>query len=399
MNSFPVARLGDVTSLISSGATPLGGSDVYLDVGPVLFIRSQNVLMNRLLLDEAVYISQEMDARLARTRVREGDVLLNITGASIGRVTQFKGQNFPANVNQHVCVIRPRPKIDGGFLTWYLGSPHMQSCINRAQSGGTRQALTIAKIADFQIPLPPLDEQRRIAAILDQADALRAKRQIAVRLLDKLAQSAFEIYFSRDIVPTLPQKPLGAVAEIVSGVTVGRKLNAGQSRQVPYLAVLNVQDKRLNLSTVKWIQATEAEISRYRLRSSDLLLTEGGDPDKLGRGTLWNSELPECIHQNHVFRVRLQTQAVHPLFLEWFVGSSYGKQYFLRSAKQTTGIASINLTQLKNFPLAVPPIEDQERFVKQIYAIQRMKAEQMESARVIDELLSSLQNQAFQGNL
>src|SRR5260370_20248201 len=129
-----------------------------------------------------------------------------------------------------------------------------------------------------------------------------------------------------------------------SGNTKGRNINVSPVRTVPYLAVVNVQDRALDLRQLKTIAATEAEIQRYRLQKDDLLLTEGGDPDKLGRGTLWSGEIDECIHQNHIFRVRLTDSRFLPVFVNWVVGSERGKRYFLRSAKQTTGIASINLT-------------------------------------------------------
>src|SRR5690606_5885451 len=94
----------------------------------------------------------------------------------------------------------------------------------------------------------------------------------------------------------------------------------------------------------------------------DLLLTEGGDPDKLGRGALWKAALNDCIHQNHVFRVRLTSKDLNPVYLSWLVGSARGKRYFAKQAKQTTGIASINMRQLRGFPLLVPPIALQQRF-------------------------------------
>jgi type I restriction enzyme, S subunit len=135
------------------------------------------------------------------------------------------------------------------------------------------------------------------------------------------------------------------------------------------------------------------------LKKDDLLLTEGGDPDKLGRGTLWADELPECIHQNHVFRVRLISKAVTPLFLNWIVGSQRGKKYFLQSAKQTTGIASINMTQLKGFPLLLPPIALQHEFATRIAALGKIKTAQQASLTQLDTLFASLQHRAFRGEL
>ena len=114
------------------------------------------------------------------------------------------------------------------------------------------------------------------------------------------------------------------------------------------MAVLNVQDKKLNLEQIKTILATEDEIEKYKLKNNDLLLTEGGDPDKLGRGTIWRGEIEECIHQNHIFRVRAKDQNLNMEFISWLVSSEYGKKYFLKCAKQTTGIATINKNQLKS---------------------------------------------------
>ena len=145
----------------------------------------------------------------------------------------------------------------------------------------------------FSIPLPPLDDQRRIVAILDQADALRQHRKRVLDRLDVLAQSIFEQVIgdpTRNPFGWRDDLRLGEVAEIVSGVTKGRKLNGASTRIVPYLAVANVQDRYLMLGNVKEIEATESEIGRFRLRRDDLLLTEGGDPDKLGRGALWKEE-------------------------------------------------------------------------------------------------------------
>ena len=139
-----------------------------------------------------------------------------------------------------------------------------------------------------EIPLPPLAEQRRIAAILDAAEALREKRRQSLAKLDTLTQSIFLDLFGDPVRNTKcwdETSVLGDVAEIVSGVTKGRKLNGNKTRKIPYLAVINVQDRSLNLDLLKTIEATEGEIQRYKLQKGDLLLTEGGDPDKLGRGT------------------------------------------------------------------------------------------------------------------
>jgi type I restriction enzyme S subunit len=160
-----------------------------------------------------------------------------------------------------------------------------------------------------------------------------------------------------------------------------------------------VQDRTLALTTVKTIEATENEIARYRLVKNDLVLTEGGDPDKLGRGALWQGEIADCIHQNHIFRVRLSQDVVHPIFINWLIGGPRGKAYFLRSAKQTTGIASINMTQLREFPLILPPMDLQRAFAARVTEIDNLKARHRAHVVKLGALFASLQHRAFQGEL
>ncbi len=154
---------------------------------------------------------------------------------------------------------------------------------------------------------------------------------------------------------------LDELCDICSGITKGRKIGSVEMLEVPYMAVANVQDGKLSLGNVKTIDATPEEIERFQLRSGDLLLTEGGDPDKLGRGAIWNGEIDVCIHQNHIFRARKASHHIDMRYLARLVSSPYGKRYFLRQSKQTTGIASINMAQLKRFPVPLPPLEEQRR--------------------------------------
>jgi type I restriction enzyme S subunit len=303
--------------------------------------------------------------------------------------------------NQGFKSFIPEPGVlDSKFLYHWLRSN--RSYLESLGNGATFKEVSKAVVARVEIPLPPLPEQRRIAEILDRAEELRAKRRAALAQLDTLTQSIFLDMFGDPA--TNPKEwpdstPLGDVADIVSGVTIGRNLNGKNTRTVPYLAVLNVQDRRLDLSVVKSTEATDDEVCRYRLERDDLLLTEGGDPDKLGRGSLWSEELPECIHQNHVFRVRLRSTNVTPLFVNWLVGSQRGKRYFMRSAKQTTGIASINMTQLRAFPILVPPLSLQHAFAVRVSAMDELRSTHRIALAELDALFASIQHRAFRGEL
>ncbi len=189
------------------------------------------------------------------------------------------------------------------------------------------------------------------------------------------------------------------VSEIRSGVTKGRKLAGKPVVSVPYLRVANVQDGYLDLNEIKTIEVLLSDVDKYALLEGDVLLTEGGDPDKLGRGAVLHDEIPNCIHQNHIFRVRVNKEYLVPEFLSMLIGSAYGKMYFLKSAKQTTGIATINSTQLKKFPALAPPTERQNKFAQIVENAEAMRQNQKQSQQEIDNLFNALMQKAFAGEL
>jgi type I restriction enzyme S subunit len=341
--------------------------------------------------------------RLRCTDLRSGDILVARMPDPIGRACVFPGSDQRCVTVVDICIVRPCCDVaDNRYLMHMINAPPFQQAIERHVKGSTRQRISRKNLETLAIPLPPLDEQRRIAAILDQADELRRKRRESLARLDRMADACFDEMFGDPVGNSMGWEAdltLGEVANIASGVTKGRKLKGEKTQTVPYLAVANVQDRHLRLDTVKTIEATEAEIARFALELNDLLLTEGGDPDKLGRGSLWRGEIDYCIHQNHVFRVRITSNRLHPLFLNWLIGGRRGKAYFLRSAKQTTGIASINMTQLRNFPMLMPPIEIQSAFAVRMTEIDRVKATVTASFASLDKLFASLQHRAFCGEL
>jgi len=206
---------------------------------------------------------------------------------------------------------------------------------------------------------------------------------------------------------TLPQgwvwATIDALAEIQGGITKGQKQKPGEVyREVPYLRVANVQRGFLDLSEIKTIKATEARIDELRLISGDVLFNEGGDRDKLGRGWVWGGEVPECIHQNHVFRARIYGDGMLSELLSWY-GNTNGQSYFFDEGKQTTNLASINLTKLRALPVPVPPRAEQARIRETIEqhlsvadnALRSISAELARCAR----LRQSILKWAFEGRL
>jgi len=317
-------------------------------------------------------------------------------------LAKIAAPDFAGICSTDILPIKPGCNLNRRYLLHFLRTPGMVAHAANNAVGINLPRLSPKVLESFGIPLPPVEEQRRIAAVLDAATALRAKRRQAIAKLDSLTQAIFLDMFGDPVSNPRgwrDHRVLADVAEVRSGITKGRNTGSDPLNAVPYLAVVNVQDGFIVLDPLKSIEATAAEIRKYSLQLGDILLTEGGDPDKLGRGAVWKGQVDPCIHQNHVFRVRLTDDRMTPEFLSRLLGSQRGKRYFLRMAKQTTGIASINMTQLRAFPLLEPPRAVQDEFLGRLSRVQVVDAMLRHSAKQFDNFFASLQQRAFRGEL
>jgi type I restriction enzyme, S subunit len=162
------------------------------------------------------------------------------------------------------------------------------------------------------------------------------------------------------------------VALVSGGVTLGRKLGERKTLNFPYLRVANVKRGEIDLTLVKEVSIAEDEIERYSLRENDLLMTEGGDWDKVGRAAVWRAEIPTCLHQNHVFRARMRSAELTPFWFERYFNSPVGRSYFESASKQTTNLASINMRQVRSCPIPLPPLAEQHRIVAKVEELMAM---------------------------
>ena len=280
----------------------------------------------------------------------------------------------------------------------------LQASSPRILSHGTKRGATVHSLQSgflesLPVPMPPLAEQERIVNLLDEADELRKLRAQANRRTAALIPSLFHEMFGDNAKKSHDRARLEQVAEVVSGVAKGRKFNGRQPVEVPYLRVANVQAGHLDLSEVKTIQALPEEVEELALRKGDVLLTEGGDFDKLGRGAMLEQDLPNCIHQNHVFRVRVEQSKLDPAYFSKFLLTGEARGYFLGCAKRTTNLASINMTQLRVLPVPLPPLPLQKEFAARVSEIRALQSEQATSRRRLDDLFQSLLHRAFKGEL
>lgn len=287
-----------------------------------------------------------------------------------------------------------------------------------------------AILQGVHIPLPPRAEQRRIVDALEvelsRLDA--ADRQLAqaeARLVSLRARFVEDTCLGRGkdsaessaklapaavddgMVPSLPAgwawKRLQEVADVVGGVTKdARKQSDPDCVEVPYLRVANVQKGVLDLTRVNTIRVPQEKALQLELLPGDVLLNEGGDRDKLGRGWVWEGQIPGCIHQNHVFRARVRDGSIHPKLLSWHV-NEFGQRWCQANGKQSVNLASISMSKIRLLPIPVPPEEEQAELVKKLETAMSVfdrTAEQLASARAkAAALRQALLNTAFTGKL
>ncbi|MBP3982294.1 restriction endonuclease subunit S [Acidovorax sp. JG5] len=258
---------------------------------------------------------------------------------------------------------------------WQRVAQHFDLLLDRPEAiDALEQTLLQLAVRGLLVPQDPTDEPASIllARMCTEKDRLIAIGQIKrdkplPPITDE--EKPFELPVGWEWVR------LGEIVLISSGVTLGRKTAIPSPVSLPYLRVANVQRWHLNLSSMKEVVIDQSELARFQLLNGDLLITEGGDWDKVGRTAIWRDELQTCLHQNHVFKARGISTVWNPIWAELYLNSAVARAYFASSAKQTTNLASINMTQLKDCAFPVPPLAEQSRIVARVTALRRLCAD------------------------
>ncbi|MFI9593615.1 hypothetical protein [Nonomuraea sp. NPDC052265] len=327
----------------------------------------------------------------------------------------------------------PSTWVDRHWLLQALASPEVRAQIS-AEASGTNSLRNISQqaLSAVEMLVPPLAEQKRIvldlkarlveleevAALLSSAairlaglrefvlGAVCTGRLLGIEVVDEAIEPDSAGVVDGDL-PSIPQDwrwvRLGTIADLVGGVTKDTKKQMDVALPlVPYLRVANVQRMKLDLRDIACIRVPAAKAEQLALQAGDVLLNEGGDRDKLGRGWIWEEQIDHCIHQNHVFRARVLDGILHPKLLAWHA-NSFGRGWFERNGKQSVNLASISLSKLKLFPVPVPPSELQEALVERAELLLGMietSEALVERTRIqLTSLRQRLVTDAFEGRL
>jgi type I restriction enzyme S subunit len=355
--------------------------------------------------DMKVFLLKGTEDRIARVATTEagmnliptGSVLMVTRSGILAHTFPVAIARVPMTINQDIKAILPNPLTDERYLAYAIRAHERQILHSCSKEGTTVASVETPLLERLPLPLAPLSEQERIADKLDtllaRVDACRERIGRIQGILKRFRQAILAAATSGELtrewrearglggdVQSFPLEDAEAIrdftfpaswsarrlvdiATITGGVTKDSKKQSADFVELPYLRVANVQRGHIDLSEVKTIRVPPERVSDLLLRAGDILFNEGGDIDKLGRGWIWNDELPACVFQNHVFRARLLDPAFEPRYFSWY-GNSRGYEYFLAHGKQTTNLASINKSVLSALPVAVPPADEQAEIVR-----------------------------------
>lgn len=323
--------------------------------------------------------------------VRPGDIIFRLTDLQNDKrslrtaVVSTKGIITSAYVAVSPKSIEPR------YFNYLLRAYDVQK-VFYSMGGGMRQSMKFEDLRRMPILVPGKDEQEIICEMLDREtvriDGLVSKKTTFIELLREKRHALITRAVTQGLDPTVKMKDSGLewlgdvpehwemkrlkfIATVQTGIAKGKDNTGKQTIQVPYLRVANVQDGYLDLEDVATIEIPGEDLPRYLLQRGDVLMNEGGDFDKLGRGHVWEGEIDPCIHQNHVFAVR--PTKVLSNWLNTFTSSNVAQFYFMGRSKQSTNLASISSSNLMELSVPLPP-----------------EAEQVETLKVLNEKITRL---------
>lgn len=380
-----IRKLSDICSFVSGNAWK---ASEFTDEGiPIIRINNMNTNDN-----DFVYWQGDYDKRYL---INKGDLLVSLSGT----IKTFQWNGPESLLNQRIVKVVANPETNQDWV-YYQISHVIEQIANKGKHAVIRN-VSVNELKNFEVDVPDFQTQNKIVAILDKAKALVQKRQLTIDLLDDLLRAQFLEMFQSDLSQIKQEgTKLSDIATIFAGLTKGRKTNEKPLFDVPYLRVANAQDGYFDLREIKSIKATKREIEQYQIIKRDILITEGGDPDKLGRGAVWEGEENTFIYQNHLYRIRLIDEKKYSAYwLIYLLSSPYGKYYFLRQAKQTTGIATINKSQVSNFPIPDSPFFLQEIFEKNYLVIRQLQLRLKFALGETNTFFNSIMQRAFTGKL
>lgn len=391
-------RLGDVATVGAGNSAPQG--DQYFTDGKYLFVRTQDVGREKAAICLVKTKDDINDLAVKDFNLKLWPVKTLLIPKS-GESTFLNHRALlgkPSYVSSHLATVMPNNCLLPEYLFFWsliLDSKKLTHDINYP-------SLRLSELESAKIPLPPLPTQRRIVSILEKAEETKKLRAQADELTDRLLHSVFLEIFGDPVRNPKGWEivKLSKIGEVNSGFTLNSQRSANNNNLFPYLRVANVFRNKLDLNEIKYIHLSDNEIERFLLRKNDVLIVEGhGNIEEIGRAAVWSGEISNCVHQNHLIRVRLDEKYMLPYFLSYFLNMYGDHGYFSSKSSTTSGLNTINTNKVRNVKISLTPLPLQQEFARIVEKVEAMRQSQNQSKQQIEDLFSALMQKAFRGEL
>ena len=365
-------KLGELAVKVGSGSTPKGGNAVYTTSGHC-FVRSQNVGMGHLILNDIAYIDESTHQKQKSTELRTNDVLLNITGASIGRTALATEEINGGNVNQHVCIIRTNGNVEPSYICDYIQTSKIQKYIQSLQTGGSREGLNFEQIRSFPINIPTVEEQVKIAKLLSLINERIATQSKLIEKLESLIKGINQRVFMNNGI----NYKLGEISEIRSGYS-GNQLLSKKGLKVSRIETIS--GHKVNLERVGYVAPFESS-ENYKLQVGDILFSNINSVEYIGNTAFIDKDY-DLYHGMNLLRLTPNNMVVIPFYLYLLLNTNRMLNRFKAVCNKAVSQASINQTELGKTVVQIPDINAQ----KQICELYQALYDKLESEKYANSL-------------
>jgi type I restriction enzyme S subunit len=370
-------------------------SPKYVDEGFPL-ITSKNLKEGKIVLDDVNYVTKEDYNKInKRSKVDKGDILYSMIG-TIGNFSLVEEE--PVFAIKNVALFKfTSSEVFNRYFLYVLSSDFVKQQIELQQKGGTQKFVTLKILRNLKIPLPPLKTQQRIAAILDDAAALRDKTAQLLTEYDLLAQSIFLEMFG-DPFNNQNNFELGTIRDLVREAKYGTSAKAGGIGQFSYLRMNNLTySGHMDYEKLKYVDIPQKDIEKYIVRKGDILFNRTNSRELVGKTAIFDSDT-EMVAAGYLIRVRIN-ELGNPYFIWGYLNSKHGKLILNSMCKNIVGMANINAQELQNIKILLPPINLQNEFADKVALIEQQKALAKQELQESEDLFNCLLQQAFKGEL
>lgn len=371
-------------SRFSGGGTPSKDNPEYWN-GDIPWVSPKDMKTSRI-ISTIDNVTKKAIKQSSTNLLNKGALLVVVRSGILQHSIPVAINDVPVTLNQDMKAIKFNSKLNAQYAMYLITGSQTALLLEWRKQGATVESIEQEYLANTLFPVPSLKEQDIIIKFLEhetvKIDTLIEKQKQIIQLLKEKRQAVISHAVTKGLNSNAKMRDSGVewlgevpahwvvrrlkhTSSLQSGIPKGKDLAGKINISIPMLRVANVQDGYLDLNDIHEIAIEPDQLERYSLQYGDVLMNEGGDNDKLGRGAVWKSQISPCIHQNHVFAIR--PYSMEPEWLDLLTRSSYAKFHFYMVAKQSTNLASISSTNIKETPLVIPPKEERQEILDYVF--------------------------------